>query len=47
VLEAEAHRQHAGYLLRPVSDDDFLGAINRCLRPEDGNAAQFDSVPAT
>lgn len=31
VLEAEAHRQHAGFLLRPVGDREFLEAITRSL----------------
>jgi DNA-binding NtrC family response regulator len=33
VLEAEAHRQNAGYLLRPLADGDFLYAITRSLNP--------------
>jgi DNA-binding NtrC family response regulator len=31
VLEAEAHRQNAGYLLRPMAEGDFLHAITRSL----------------
>jgi len=31
VLEAEAHRHNAGYLLRPLDDGDFLHAISRSL----------------
>lgn len=31
VLEAEAQRQHAGFLLRPVGDQEFLEAITRSL----------------
>ena len=31
VLEGEAHRQHADFLLRPVPDREFLEAITRSL----------------
>jgi len=31
VLQAEAERQHAGFLLRPVPDRDLLDAISRSL----------------
>jgi hypothetical protein len=31
VLEAEAQRQHAGFLLRPLSDRVLLDAITRSL----------------
>jgi len=31
VLEAEAQRQQAGFLLRPVGDREFLDAITRSL----------------
>jgi len=42
VLEAEAQRHKAAYLLRPLADGDFLDAITRSLKvraaeaPEDG-----------
>jgi DNA-binding NtrC family response regulator len=44
VLEAEAHRQNADYLLRPLADDDFLGAINRSLYPEGHRVAQVTPI---
>jgi DNA-binding NtrC family response regulator len=31
VLEAEAQRQHAGFLLRPIPDNEFLDVITRSL----------------
>jgi len=43
VLEAEAHRQHADYLLRPMPDDDFLGAIDRSLYPHGHSTADLHS----
>jgi|SRR4051812_31168838 DNA-binding NtrC family response regulator len=31
VLEAEAHRQHAGFLLTPLHAGDFLAAVSQSL----------------
>ncbi len=31
VLQAEAEREHARFLLRPVTDDAFLDAISTCI----------------
>ena len=31
VLEAEAEREHARFLVRPVTDDAFLDAISTCI----------------
>ena len=31
VLEEEARRQNAGFVVRPVADDEFLAEVNRSL----------------
>ncbi|HKY20070.1 MAG TPA: response regulator [Vicinamibacterales bacterium] len=41
VLEAEAQRQNAGYLLRPLADGDFLHAVKRSLN----NHGRLHAVP--
>jgi len=43
VLEAEARRQHAEFLLRPVADGDLLDAVGRCLL----NTAPADAPAST
>jgi len=50
VLEAEARRQHANYVLKPLSDMDFLSAIGQSLKPlavaTEGSDEQPANIPA-
>ena len=39
VLEAEAARQGAGFLLRPAADHEFLEAITHSLQASGGSSA--------
>jgi DNA-binding NtrC family response regulator len=47
VLEAEAHRQNAGYLLSPVADGDLLHAISRRLNIQPVSLAAVAPLPTS
>ena len=40
VLEEEARRQNAGFVIRPVADDDFLATVSRSLGSADEAASE-------
>jgi hypothetical protein len=46
VLEAEAERQHARFVVRPVADTAFLDAVGRSLGTDPGadNPSQQPSI---
>jgi len=45
VLQAEAERQHAEYVLRPIADRVFLDTINRSLNVPPRAMAGAESTP--
>jgi len=46
VLEAEAQRQHAGFLLKPVAESDLLAAIDASLSDPAVNPLSDPSIAA-
>ena len=48
VLEAEAEKYHAAYIIRPLADVDFLSAIARTLqRPVNDSSSLSSSSPVS